>query len=199
MEQPANFANPQEMVAFAWKLLLEACHQRRHPFHTPTLCTVSARGPEARSVILRDAGEADWTLRANADVRSPKVKQLETDGRSTWQFYSFPDYLQVRCFGHTQVHHLDEIANEAWKRSQLLSRRCYLAPLPPSAPLEKLESNMPPDLAGREPTEEESRAGFQNFAVLQCHVEEMDILSLRYEGNLRLRAIRNQSPIWTAP
>jgi 3-hydroxyisobutyrate dehydrogenase len=199
MEEQANVTKPELIVDLAWSLIKMACTQRRHPFHTPTLSTLSERGPEARSVILRHADEENWELRANADYRSPKVNQLKGDPRSSWLFYSFPDHLQVRCYGHTQVHHQDEIADKAWRKSQLLSRRCYLAPIAPSLVINDLRPNLPPELVGREPTEEEAEPGFENFTVLRCRITEMDILSLRYEGNLRVCAKPRNTPVWIAP
>ena len=199
MEKLSPITDPESLLDLAWDQIKQACTTRRHPFHTPTLATVSDRGPEARSVILRYASPKDWELRANADVRSPKARELRVDARSTWLFYSFPDHLQVRCYGRTHVHHLDEIAEKAWHHSQLLSRRCYLAPLPPSTELSDPHSNIPPDLSGREPTSEEAEPGFQNFSVLRCEIEEIDVLALRYEGNVRIRARRHSAPTWTAP
>lgn len=199
MDSLSPFVDPQSLLEFAWSHIVQACSQRRHPFHTATLCTVSDRGPEARSVILRDADVETWELRANADSRSPKVRQVSADSRSTWHFYSFPDHLQVRCYGQTYVHHGDEIAREAWQKSQLLSRRCYLAPIAPSTPLALPDPNIPSELLDREPTEEESEVGFENFSVLRCEVSELDILSLRYEGNQRILLAKGGVPNWLAP
>lgn len=190
---------PESLIDLAWGHLMKACTQRKHPFHSPSLATMSARGPETRTVVLRQADNANWELRANADYRSPKVAQLLSDPRSSWHFYSAPDHLQVRCFGRTHVHHLDTIAREAWERSQLLSRRCYLAPIAPSVEMSEIHPNLPPELIGREPTEAEAEPGFENFAVMRCEILEMDVLSLRYEGNVRAVGKPNSTPIWLAP
>ena len=199
MEEESPMTEPESLVDLAWSQIKLACIHRRHPFHTPTLSTLSERGPESRSVILRSADAENWELRANADYRSPKVTQLRQDARSSWLFYSFPEHLQVRCYGQTHVHHLDEIAEEAWRKSQLLSRRCYLAPIAPSLTLDDLRPNLPPELVGREPTEAEAEKGFENFTVLRCQITEMDILSLRYDGNLRVCAKPRNTPVWIAP
>ena len=194
-----KLVEPESILQLAWSQMVTACTMRRHPFHTPSLATTSQRGPEVRSVILRHVDTENWEVRANADVRSPKVIQLLEDSRSSWLFYSFPDHLQVRCYGNTHVHHLDDVAKRAWTASQLLSRRCYLAPLAPTLPLDERHPNIPLELVGREPTEQEAEAGFQNFCVLRCEIVEMDILRLLYDGNLRILARKNSTPIWVAP
>ena len=199
MDQVPHFTSANELTELAWRFIVQACTQRRHPFHTPTLSTLSERGPESRCVILRYADPNAWELRANADVRSPKAQELQSDPRCTWLFYSFPDHLQVRCYGRTQIHHLDDVAAEAWQKSQLLSRRCYLAPMSPSTVLDQPNSNLLPELTDREPTEEEAQAGFANFSVMRCQVEQMDILSLRFDGNVRIQVTPNSNPIWIAP
>ncbi len=187
------------MTEVAWDLLFHAVTHRRHPFHTAVLATTSERGPEARSVILRHVDRETWEVGCHVDVRSPKAKEVLADPRVSWLFYSFPDKLQVRCRGIATLHHQDNIAAEMWARTQLLSRRCYLAPLAPSEAADGPVQNIPEHLVGREPTEEESVGGFENFGVLRCKVQEMDILSLEYTGNRRLLARADGSQIWLSP
>jgi uncharacterized protein YaeQ len=69
----------------------------------------------------------------------------------------------------------------------------------PSTALDQPNSNLLPELADREPTDEEAQAGFANFSVMRCQVEQMDILSLRFDGNVRIQVTPNSDPIWIAP
>jgi pyridoxamine 5'-phosphate oxidase len=178
----------------AWNELSRAVAHRRHPFHTCCLATVRKGIPQARIVVLRYAEQN--TVGCHADVRSPKAQ--EASEMSSWLFYSFPDKLQIRATGRSKIHHLDDTAAEAWAGSQLLSRRCYLAPYAPGASMSEASRNMPPGLEDREPTEEESQLGFKNFCVIRTQIETLEVLSLEFEGNLRC-CFTGHSHQWLAP
>ena len=175
------------LFEFAWNHLEAGRDHRKHPFHTFALATQSEEGPEVRTAVLRRVSRTARTVGFQADRRSPKVKEMIENPRVALCFYSFPDRLQVRIKALASVYHLDEIAEEAWSRVALLSRRSYLIEPGPSAESARPSSGIPDHLVGREPDEEESIPGFQNFAFITCHISELDVLALEYTGNKRAR------------
>jgi len=191
----------EELLSVGWKEVVTASKQRKHSFHTATYATLSAFGPESRTVTLRHASELEeggWELGFNADIRSPKALQSKNDAPVTWLFYSFPHKLQVRVWGYSRVHYQDELAESIWNDMQLLSRRCYLAPLAPSFEVSEATSNIPELLRDREPIEEESVPGYQNFCVVRTRVSQIEVLKLEFEGAWRAKYTPD-SATWLAP
>jgi pyridoxamine 5'-phosphate oxidase len=187
----------EELFALGWGEIVLATKQRKHPFHTATYSTLGADGPDSRVVTLRYA--KDWVVGFHADVRSPKAQQSISDSRVCWLFYSSPHKLQVRGYGRTVVHHLDDVAREAWEASKLLSRRCYLAPLAPSSVTSLATNNIPEFLADREPVEEEAVPGFENFSVVRTHLTSLEVLKLEFGGQWRARFGQDGVSEWLAP
>ena len=75
----------EELLRVGWREVATASKQRKHPFHTATYATLSAFGPESRTVTLRHAAaleEGGWELGFNADIRSPKALQSKNDSLS---------------------------------------------------------------------------------------------------------------------
>jgi pyridoxamine 5'-phosphate oxidase len=74
-----------------------------------------------------------------------------------------------------------------------------MAPFAPGYEVAEANRNMPPGLEDREPTEEESVVGFENFGVIRTHIETLEVLSLEFEGNLRCRFDAAGVGQWLAP
>jgi len=68
----------EDLAARLWKELARATQDRHHDWRTPVLATqgVAGSGPQARTVVLRRAEAATWTLRVYTDARSPKCSEL---------------------------------------------------------------------------------------------------------------------------
>lgn len=192
-DQPTALQNLEDR---AWSELQLSTQNRRHPFRTGTLATVSEWGPEARTVVLRRVERG--LLGFNTDLRAPKVAEMRACSAVTFLFYGFQLKLQIRARGHATIHHEDEVARLAWEKSALLSRRCYLAPHAPGHPSAEPDTNLADHLLGREPTEEESAPGFQNFVAVQVHVSNLDVLTLEFEGNLRA-SFSEDRQTWLSP
>lgn len=179
-----------------WQLLEEALRNRKSGFRTFTLATMGQSGAEARTVVLREVDAESGFLRFNADVRSAKVAELQAHPQATALFYDPAQKFQIRARVSAMIHHRDEIAREAWSATALLARRCYLAPFVPSTPLEVFHPNMPEHLVGREPEEDESIGGFENFSTVRLHITTFETFSLDYEGHRRVLSARAPDSEW---
>ena len=173
------------MFASVWAALETGAARRKHAFHTGMLLTVGERGPRGRVVVCRGADLATRRVWCHTDARAGKVGEVLADARAGWTFYDSAGGLQVRLEGRADWHCGDEVAREAWDRSTLLARRCYLSALGPGAAVGAPDSGLPGELVDREPTEEESRSGFVNFGVLSVTVERVEWLKLGFEGHTR--------------
>jgi hypothetical protein len=65
------------------------------------------------------------------------------------------------------------------------SKRCYLAPHPPSSSASELSHNLPADVLGRVLGDDDVAAGRDHFAVVGCMIRELDLLVVAPEGHRR--------------
>ena len=181
----------QQNLANAWAELARAVVDRKHVWHTPTLVSIGLDGaPVARTVVMRCASEEFAEIRCHTDRRSPKIAEIARDDRVSWHFYAPELKLQLRLRARATVHLDDGVADDAWAKASLSSRRCYLAPSAPSTVCAAPSPNLPEHLLKRVPTLEESLPGRANFAVVSTKVEEVDWLWLASEGHQRARFTR---------
>ncbi|MGQ9896942.1 MAG: flavin-binding protein [Acidobacteriota bacterium] len=182
-DPPADLAT---ILTSIWDTFEAGVREARHPFHTPVVATAGpSANCDARVVVLRRVSSEHRELAFHTDARAPKVRLLQAYHTTVWVFYDPTGKVQVRAKGRTLVHQGDTVAAAAWARTKLMSRRCYLAELAPSTPMEAPHSGLPPDLIERSPTTTESEAGFANFAVCVTQVVQLDWLQLAARGHRR--------------
>lgn len=153
------------------------------------LCTVDAGDgtPRARTVVLRHADPDRLVLRCNTDRRASKIAEVEREPTVAWLFYDGKARVQVRATARARVHREGPVFEEAWERTALMSRRCYLAPHTPGTVAAGPSPNLPDDLLDCEPSAERSEDGREHFAVVETVVVEMDWLWLHHQGHRRAR------------
>jgi pyridoxamine 5'-phosphate oxidase len=193
-----------DQLAAAWRGLTEAVTNGRHEWHLPVIASIGVDGrPEARTVVLRSVDPEARTLTFHTDRRSPKIREIEASGRLAWAFYERTSKTQVRASGITTVHADDDVADAGWARTTLSSRRCYLAPHPPSGDLEEWHPNLPDDLHASRPDSAASEAGRVNFALVRTRIDRLERLELHHDGHLRAAWRWNESGVveagWLAP
>jgi pyridoxamine 5'-phosphate oxidase len=172
-------------LAEAWRCLRTGVASRRSAFHHPTVATIGRDGfPRARTMILRAADPEARCLRFHTDLRGEKVAELAAAPRIAVHAYDPGHKLQVRVTGFGHVHHGDEIAREAWRRSQPMSQACYGVVPPPGATLSAGGAFALP-----EPHSPELAAGEANFAVLMVQVMAIETLYLAHRGHRRARFV----------
>lgn len=183
-----RFAALDDALAWTWDALAEGASSSKHAYHAPVLATVDPGGrPAARVVVLRRVDAATRTLLCHSDARSPKVEQVQAQPLASWVFWSPAEKIQLRLDGDTSVHHHDAIADRQWEQATVTSRRCYLAPHPPSVEAQGPSPNLPEDVRGEAPTAERVAAGRDHFVVLQTVVRAIDWLYLHHTGHRRAR------------
>ncbi len=178
-----------------WSLLAEGQRLRHSPFHQGVLATSTTRGPTARYVVMRQVDRERGALGFHTDRRSEKWAELERDPRVSLCF--FGQSVQIRAEGRATLHADDVVADLAWKRTGLMSRRCYLANPAPGTGLEHAASGLPPHLSTQRPSESESVAGRANFAVVSVQLQRIEWLHLAFDGHRRARFSRAGNSPWS--
>ncbi|MDJ0822900.1 MAG: pyridoxamine 5'-phosphate oxidase family protein [Paracoccaceae bacterium] len=168
----------------AWQAMARGVADRRHPARHPTLGTLSADGPQLRTVILR--GWSDGVAEIHTDAASGKVGQLQADPRAALHVWIDKSRLQLRLSTEVTVTLADA---QRWARVPEASRTVYGGEPAPGTPITQPEDFQP-------------AAEFARFTVLHCRVMLADILYLGAEGHQRAqyrRAEDGWDGSWVAP
>jgi hypothetical protein len=105
----------------------------------------------------------------------------------TWLFYDPEMRHQFRVRAHAEVLREGPLFEDAWKRSDVSARRCYLAPRAPSSVSDVPTANLPDSHVDRNPNLEESEAGKVNFSVVRSEIISIERLHLASDGHRRVR------------
>ncbi len=180
----------EELRAAVWRALQHGAREAKSPLHTPVFATVTTDGaPNARVVVLRECAPEARRLRCHTDARSLKAPELAKNPAVAWLFYDAAQKIQIRATGTARLHQGDEIARQGWEQSRLDSRRCYLVGHASGTLLDAPGSGLPPHLGERRPTEQESEAGWPNFAVVISEITRLDWLYLSAYGHRRAQFV----------
>ncbi|MEZ5040023.1 MAG: pyridoxamine 5'-phosphate oxidase family protein [Saprospiraceae bacterium] len=160
-----------ELFALAKSELLNSNADRHHPFRYFSLGTISDY-PEVRMVVKRKV-EQDLTLTFFTDTRSPKVKQIQQNGRVSALFYHPEKKLQIRMNGEAQLLAAEEVTLQQFLRQikQSTSLKDYMTVNAPGSALE-----------------EEAKVLFGSqvhFSAITIKPVYIDVLQLGIEGHLR--------------
>lgn len=126
-----------ETLARIWQELRSACSQRDHDWRSATLATVGLDGgPQARTVILREADEAAGQLVFFTDRRSPKVAELGREPRACLVFWSRRLRWQLRVRAQVSLEFDGNAVEATWLRLRdSAAAGDYLAPAAPGTRL----------------------------------------------------------------
>jgi pyridoxamine 5'-phosphate oxidase len=176
-----------DIERLSWRLLYHGALASKNPMHYMGVATYGTEGINLRTVVLRHANPDIKTLRFHTDTRSRKWQDLQADPRVSLLLYDNPEKTQLRLTGIAQIHTDDAIAEEAWEKTALSSRRCYLSLAAPSAASELPTSGLPDSFIDAEPSIEESLMGRTHFGVVVAQVQSLDWLNLNAHGHRRAK------------
>ena len=180
--------------AHAWALLARGVKDRRSPFHTPGLATVSPEGlPEIRTVVLRGCDTSARSLRFHTDTRSAKITDMQKHPQAALHFYDPTAKIQLRV--RAQLELLSGAAYDtAWDNTRPMSRECYQVTQAPGSPLPN-PADVVFDAAA-------TNDGADYFAPVIAHVRQIEWLYLAARGHRRaLFDFTSAKPqhIWLVP
>ena len=102
--------------------------------------------------------------------------------------------------GQAILHVNNEITSEAWQKTTLSSRKCYLTEFSPSSFTESSTSGLAEDIEQENFTFQESEVGQKNFGIVSIKVESIDWLWLNHAGHRRaFFDYKNGSSHWMIP
>ncbi len=177
--------NLSELEQDCWDRLVSGAVKSRTPFHTPSIATLHQGDVSLRTVVLRKTLPTERELRFHTDVRSPKWQELSQNPSISALFYDGLARIQIRVKGKAFLHHSNEITDEAWQKTSISSRKCYLTRFSPSSFTEESSSGLSENIENENFTLSESESGYSNFGIVSIHVQSIDWLWLNHAGHRR--------------
>ena len=186
-EDPEFYNNKDLILDEIWNLLSKGVTDRNEDFRLPVVVLNSKQGPDARIVVLRGAFQDRNILRFHTDIRSDKIKFIKNNNQIYFLFYNKERKIQVRAAGIANIHYKDDLTKEAWERTQVISRKCYLATNAPGTKSEDPTSGIPEQYVGKNVPKEESESGYENFSIIESKIDSFEWLYLASKGHRRAK------------
>ena len=185
--QPAYYENLEEIKNKYWSMLDDAITNRSSPFRIPVFICAHQEELDGRIVVLRKSDRENNVLQFHTDFRSPKVNILKKNKKASLVFYDKEEKIQLRAKVECEINNQNSLSEESWKKTQHISRRCYLTDNPPGTTSENPTSGMISKLEDFDYTMEQSEEGFKNFTVIKCNIKSIEWLYLAAKGHRRAK------------
>ncbi len=197
---PNYYNNIDLILDEIWSLLQRGVADRNEDFRLPVVIVSSTDSAEGRIVVLRGAFKDKNILRFHTDFRSSKIKSLKENKKIYFVFYNKKRKIQVRAEGVAIVHKDNEITKEAWTKTQMMSRKCYLSPQAPGDFINDSASDLSKDMGNEIPTYEQSEMGYKNFCVIESKIKSFEWLYLASQGHRRAKFMLDENKsTWLVP
>ena len=198
--QPAYYENLEEIQNKFWSMLENAVTNRGSPFRIPVFICAHQDVVDGRIVVLRKSDRANNLLQFHTDLRSPKVDILKKNKNASLVFYDKEEKIQLRVKVECDVNNQNFTTKESWKKTQHISRRCYLTDSPPGTASENPTSGMISKLEDFDYTMEQSEDGYKNFTVIKCNIKSIEWLYLAAKGHRRAKFdLETNKNVWLVP
>ena len=198
--QPAYYENLEEIQKKIWSMLDDAVINRSSSFRIPVFICTDQSDIDGRIVVLRKSDKNDHVLQFHTDLRSPKVNILKKNNNASLVFYDKEEKIQLRVKVTCEINNKNSITEESWKKTQHISRRCYLTDDAPSTTSENPTSGMISKLEDFDYTMEQSEKGYENFTVIKCKIRSIEWLYLAAKGHRRaIFDLENKKNTWLVP
>ena len=197
---PNYYNNIDLILDEIWSLLQRGVVDRNEDFRLPVVIVSSNDSAEGRVVVLRGAFKDKNILRFHTDFRSSKIKSLKENKKIYFVFYNKKRKIQVRAEGIATVHKDNELTKEAWTKTQMMSRKCYLSPQAPGDFINDSASDLSKDMGNEIPTYEQSEVGYKNFCVIESKIKSFEWLYLASQGHRRAKFMLDENKsAWLVP
>ena len=198
--QPAYYEDFTEIKKKIWSMLDDAVTNRSSQFRIPTFICGHNNDIDGRIVVLRKSDRENNLLQFHTDLRSPKVDILNNNNKASLLFYDKEEKIQLRVKVECEINNQNSVTEASWKKTQHISRRCYLTDSPPGTISENPTSGMISKLEDFDYTMEQSEDGYKNFTVIKCYIKSIEWLYLAAKGHRRAKFdFKTNKNSWLVP
>lgn len=166
-----------------WKILKRGSADSKHPFRYLYLGTSSYKGPQQRTIVLREVDIPNAKLYFYSDERTQKIRDLRQNAKASLLAYHPKKMLQVRLGGEISIHQADPLTEEHWKQIPESRHKDYNSSEAPGSSIESPEEI------------EHEGTGKENFVLLEFNTLLLDALELSRSGHKRIE-FRHQAGDW---
>ena len=197
---PAYYEDLGEIQNKYWSMLNDAVTNRGSPFRIPVFICANQNEVDGRIIVLRKSDRENSLLQFHTDLRSPKVNILKKNKNASLVFYDKEEKIQLRVKVECEVNNQNSITEESWKKTQHMSRRCYLTDSPPGTKSDNPTSGMISKLEDFDYTMDQSEEGYKNFTVIKCNIKTIEWLYLASKGHRRAKFnLETNKNSWLVP
>ena len=198
--KPKYYDNINEIQNKYWSMLDDAVSNRSSPFRIPVFMCSNQNQIDGRIVVLRGSDRKNNLLQFHTDFRSQKVDILKKNNKASLLFYDKEEKIQLRAKVECEINNQNSTTEVSWKRTQHISRRCYLTDSPPGTVSDNPTSGMISQLEDFDYTMEQSEQGYKNFTVINCKINSIEWLYLAAKGHRRAKFdFKNNKNSWLVP
>ena len=198
--QPAYYEDFAEIQNKYWSMLDDAVTNRASPFRIPVFMCAHQDEIDGRIVVLRKSDRTNNLLQFHTDLRSPKIDILKKNNKASLLFYDKDEKIQLRVKVECEINNQNTTTEQSWKKTQHISRRCYLTDSGPGSVSENPTSGMISKLEDFDYTMEQSEKGYENFTVIKCKIKSIEWLYLAAKGHRRaIFDVENKKQNWLVP
>ena len=125
---------------------------------------------------------------------------IKKNNKASLLFYDKEEKIQLRVKVDCEINNQNSTTEESWKKTQHISRRCYLTDSPPGTNSDNPTSGMISKLEDFDYTMEQSEEGYKNFTVIKCKIKSIEWLYLAAKGHRRARFnLERNKNTWLIP
>ncbi len=198
--QPAYYEDFNEIKKKIWSMLDDAVTNRSSQFRIPTFICGHNNDIDGRIVVLRKSDQQNNLVQFHSDIRSDKIELLKNNPNAALLFYDKDEKIQVRLKVNCIINHKNDITQNSWKKTQHISRKCYLVNNGPGTESDIPTSGLKPELDNFDYTKEQSEEGYKNFTVIQCKIKSIEWLYLAAKGHRRAKFdLESNKDTWLVP
>ena len=183
--KPDYYNDLDKIYLKIWELLGIGLKNRDLPFHIPVFICGNKNRSDGRIVVLRGVDEKEKKIWFHSDIRSNKVKILNSNSKSSLLFYDKNEKIQLRISVNTKINYRNDITRNSWKKTAHMSRQCYLGEKAPGSDSLDPTSGLTSDIDNLKYTIEESEIGYGNFCVIETFIKSIEWLYLAAKGHRR--------------
>lgn len=180
------FDNLETGRAETWLILQQAARDRQAPLRNLVVAGRGDDGPQARTMVLRDAGADRAEIGFFTDIRSAKVAALRKDPRVVVIGYDPKLRLQLRMAGQIRIETTGPSVDRAWQHQvPAYAHTDYLTHAAPGTIIAD------PSMAWGLPVDVLVARG--NFAVMTVALDWFEWLLIAADGHRRAHYLRGDT------
>tara|TARA_B100001059_G_scaffold228479_1_gene259653 strand:- start:604 stop:1209 length:606 start_codon:yes stop_codon:yes gene_type:complete len=189
--------NLEESLEYVFLNLEKGVIEGKHDFHLLVLATIDENNkPQNRNVVLRKVDISNSLVKFHTDKRSNKIKDLNHNHSISLLGYDKSAKLQIRLGAKAVIEKSNEVLIDVWSKMRPMSRACYRVKDTPG----KIISSRNDVIFENE--DEKKLNGFENFVIVNCHIQSIETLFLHSAGHIRAKYLYKDNAFhgsWLVP